>query len=103
MHFLVGLVAGRIMQWVLWGVLFKLVAALGVGFAIYTGLEVLVDSAEAEIMAQLSGAAANVVAVIGMLRIDQAITILFSAIGVRLTLNAFGGVRKILFGTASAA
>lgn len=91
---LLAVVLGRVGQWVAWGIIVKLIAALGVGFLVYTGVDALLDSTLGSLQSQLSGAAANVLAVLGMLRIDQAITVVFSAMAARLTL--FAG-KKLVF------
>lgn len=100
---LLALVLGRVGQWVAWGIIVKLIAAFGIGIAVYTGMGELIGWIEGEIIGEVNSAPANVVAALGMLRIDQAISIVFSAYSVRMAMGALGGIRRIVYsGTPSA-
>lgn len=93
---------GHILAWVLSSLVFKIIAAFGVGFVVMTGTSALINGIFSEIQAQTVGADANVLAVLGMLRIDDAITVLASAISVRIAMKTFGvaggNIRQLVFG-----
>lgn len=98
----IGLVIGRIFAWMLGSLIFKLLAAFGVGFAVVTGVEALINGIFSEIQASTAGLDPNVVAILGMLRIDDAISVLAAAVAVRLSLRTFGvsggGIKQLVFG-----
>lgn len=96
------LVLGRVLGWVIGSLIFKVIAAFGVGFVVITGVEALINAAFDEIQSLTSGVDANVLAVLGMLRIDDAITVLAAAVAVRISLKTFGvgggGIKQLVFG-----
>lgn len=97
-----ALVLGRILAWVGASLIFKIFTSLGVGFVVITGVTALINAAFTEIQSLTSGAPAQVVAILGMLRIDDAITVLAGAVAVRLSLKTLGvgggGIRQLVFG-----
>lgn len=98
-------VLGHVFGWVVGSVIFKVLAAFGIGWVVMTGVNALIDGVFAEIQALTAGAPAQVVAVLGMLRIDDAITVLASAVSIRISLKTFGvgggGIKKLVFGASS--
>ena len=77
----------------------RALVALGFGFVEYTGISALVDSVNAQATGLLSSVGASSLAEwAGFFRIDQHISIVISAIGVKVLLNALGGdkVRRLV-------
>lgn len=71
--------------------------SLGVGFITYVGIKALVDAALAQVVALVGGMSAEVVTLLAVMNVDKAITIIFSALAVRLTLmgmNAAGNMSR---------
>lgn len=65
----------------------RIFVAAGVGFTTYAGLTPLVESLQADVVAEIIGAG-DLVVWLGMANADKSITILFSAIVARLALGA---------------
>jgi hypothetical protein len=65
----------------------RVLIALGIGYVSYTGISVLLDWIKAQAISYLTGAPATVVAIMGLLKIDVALSILFSAMAARLVLQ----------------
>ena len=61
--------------------------ALSVGYVTYTGISALLGWIKSQVVSYLTGAPANVVAIMGLLRIDVAVSIIFSAMAARLVLQ----------------
>lgn len=99
---LFGIVLGRILAWVGASLIFKVFTSLGVGFVVITGVTALINAAFAEIQSLTGGAPANVIAILGMLRIDDAISVIAAAVAVRLSLKTLGvgggGIKQLVFG-----
>lgn len=77
----------------------RVLVALGFGFVEYTGISALVDSVKAQATGLLSSVGASSLAEwAGFFRIDQHLSIVISAIGVKVLLNALGGdkVRRLV-------
>ncbi|MBS0428178.1 MAG: DUF2523 domain-containing protein [Proteobacteria bacterium] len=73
--------------------------ALGFGFAEYAGVSLLFDQVKAYASSALGGfGSSDLVAWAGFFRIDQHITIIISAIGVKMIFNGLTGsrVRKLV-------
>lgn len=67
-------------------VVFKVLAALGIGYVTYVGMEALVDLNHAQIMALLNTLPPTTVALLGVLKVGVCINIWFSAMVMRMTL-----------------
>lgn len=61
--------------------------ALGIGYVSYQGINALLTWIKLQVVAYLVGAPATVVAIMGLLKIDVAVSIIFSAIAARLVLQ----------------
>ena len=70
-------------------IVFKTLAALGIGFVTYTGVDLLMSGAEAKIFELLGTLGPNTVALYGVLKIGQCIKTVFVGLGMRA---AFMGV-----------
>lgn len=77
----------------------RVALAFGVGFAVYSGLDVALDQVKAVALSSYSGLPANVVSMLGLLRVDQALNLILSAVSVRFVLEGLtgGGLRKMVF------
>lgn len=77
----------------------RVLIALGFGFVEYVGISALVDSAKASAAGLLGAVGSSSLAEwAGFFRIDVHLSIVLSAIGVKVLLNALGGdkVRKLV-------
>lgn len=94
--------AGHVLAWVISSLIFKVFAALGIGYVVMTGVGSLLDGILAEIQGLSGGLDANSIAILGMLRIDDAISVIFAAVAVRISLKTFGvsggPIRQLVFG-----
>lgn len=89
MEFL-GMVLGRIMGFVISGLIFKLLTALGVGVVVFWGIGELFDGMLVEVQGFTAALPAVIAKIVAALRIDDAIQVIFSAISIRISLKSFG-------------
>jgi len=64
----------------------RVLIALSIGYVSYSGLSVLMDSLKSQVMGLLSGAPATIVTIMALLKVDVAVSIIFSAYAARLVL-----------------
>lgn len=80
----------------------KLFLAFGVGFATYTGVQLLLDTILTEIQAQWASAGFDTVRnLLAYMNVDRAITMLLSAVTIRATLRglqAGGDLKRLRLG-----
>lgn len=69
----------------------KVLVALGIGAVSMIGLTVVVSSAKAFMMQQMSGIPADVAQLLGLMKVDVAMNIMISAVTTRMTI---AGVNK---------
>lgn len=77
----------------------RVIVALGFGYVEYTGISLLVDSVKTQATSLISQVGASSLAEwAGFFRIDVHLSIVLSAIGVKVLLNALGGdkVRRLV-------
>jgi len=84
------LAIGTIISYVVGGLVFRLIAALGVGVVTYIGIGAMLDAAKAEIVSLTSGLGVQVAQAVVLMRVDDAVVVLFSAISARVAMKAFG-------------
>lgn len=65
----------------------RVLIALGIGYVSYTGINALLTWIKSQVVAYLTGAPATVVAIMGLLKVDVALSIVFSALAARLVLQ----------------
>lgn len=76
----------------------RILIALGIGSVTYVGIKALFDSLLANVQSQFAGFPTEVLDVIAVMRVDDAVTVLFSAIVVRLAfagLTAAGAIQRV--------
>lgn len=90
----------RVLMLLLENVFFKILLALGLSFATYKGLDGLFDVVKNEVISNFMNLDSSLIQILGLLKIDEAITIMFSAYIVKLTLSGFvaGAKTSIGFG-----
>lgn len=77
----------------------RVLLALGFGFVEYTGISTLVDSIKSQATGLISSVGASSLAEwAGFFRIDQHISIIISAVGVKMLLTSLGGekIRRLV-------
>jgi Protein of unknown function (DUF2523) len=96
---LLAVVLGRVFGWVLSGLVFKLVTSFGVGVVVFWGLGELFTSTLSEIQSMTASLPTAMAQLMAVLRIDDAIQTIFSAISIRLSLKSFGlgGIGSVFF------
>lgn len=79
----------------------RVALAFGIGFVVYSGLDVALDQVKSVAMSSYGSLPANVVQMLGLLRVDQALNLILSAVSVRFVLEGLtgGGLRKMVFKT----
>ena len=64
----------------------RVLIALSIGYVSYSGLSALLDALKGQVIGYLTGAPAQVVAIMGLLKVDVALSVIFSAYAARLIL-----------------
>ena len=64
----------------------RVLIALSIGYVSYSGLSALLDALRGQVIGYLTGAPAQVVAIMGLLKVDVALSVIFSAYAARLIL-----------------
>ncbi|WP_312790564.1 DUF2523 domain-containing protein [Diaphorobacter nitroreducens] len=91
MPWIVSVLLGGLLQ-IAGSLVGRVLLALGFGFVEYVGISALIDSAKTSAVSLLSGVGASALAEwAGFFLIDQHISVILSAIGVKVALNALGG------------
>lgn len=91
MPWIVSVLLGGLIQ-IVGSLVGRVLVALGFGFVEYTGISMLIDSAKSSALSLLSGVGASSIAEwAGFFLIDRHISVLLSAVGVKVLLNALGG------------
>lgn len=76
---------------VLMSVVGRVLLALGIGIATFTGVDLALDSLKARIISDIQGLPAVIVGILGLLRLDQAILTVFSAFMATVAIRATQG------------
>lgn len=98
MPWIISVLLGGLIQ-IVGSVVGRVIIALGFGFVEYVGISALVDQVKADAQNYLNAfGASGLAAWAGFFRIDVHITIIISAIGVKMLLNALTGdkVRRLV-------
>lgn len=76
----------------------RVVLSLGIGFVIYSGISIAFLAMQTAAINELKGIGGDVAALIGYLWIDRAISVMFSAVLVSLSMRGLGSsVKKMIF------
>lgn len=98
MPWIVSVLLGGLLQ-IVGSVVGRVIVSLGFGYVEYTGINLLIDKVRDDASGLLANVGASSLAEwAGFFRIDVHISIVISAIGVKVALNALGGekVRKLV-------
>jgi hypothetical protein len=77
----------------------RVLLSLGFGFMTYTGVSVTLGWLKTQMLAGFAGLSPQILGLISMMKVGEAISILFSALLVRLTLNGLstgGAISKLV-------
>ncbi len=79
----------------------RIIIALGIGFVSYVGIDLLLDQAKGYILSMYTGLPTDMLAILGIMHVDEAINIIISSIAAKLIVSglcAAGGIKKLTFG-----
>ena len=92
---------GWILRSIAVAIVIRVLTAFGVGWALFYGVDLMLDYALGQIQAQINGfGIPEVVVFIGLLKIDYAISLIFAAWALRLGIRGLtqgGTIRKLGF------
>lgn len=72
----------------------RAIIALGIGFATYKGIDLGIEQLKQTVMTAVTGVPGQALQLIGYLWLDKALSVVFSGVGVALTMRALGGSVK---------
>lgn len=72
----------------------RVLIALGIGFVSYKGIDLAIGKLKDAAVSGLQGLPADAVSLAGYLWLDKALTVIFSAVAVALSMKALGGTVK---------
>lgn len=90
MHIFIGALIGALIQ-VLGTLVGKILVSLGIGYAVFSGVDLSIAYARDMFIARISAQGANAVAVASALKVGVCVSIITSAITTRLTINGLTG------------
>jgi len=90
MQIFIGALIGGLIQ-VLGTLVGKVLVSLGIGYAVYSGVDVSIAYARDMFINRISAQGANAVAVASALKVGVCVSIITSAITTRLTINGLTG------------
>lgn len=91
MPWIISVLLGGLLQ-IVGSVVGRVLLALGFGFVEYTGINMLIESGKASATSLLGGVGGSIIGDwAGFFLIDQHVSIMLSAIGVKVILNSLGG------------
>ncbi len=70
---------------------YRFLIGLGLGFTTYQSLDALIEALKSEVISKYMSLDSNILSIIGLTKIDEAITIIFSAVLVKMALKGFVG------------
>ena len=90
MQIFIGALIGALIQ-VLGTLVGKILVSLGIGYAVYSGVDVSIAYARDMFISRIAAQGANAVAVASSLKVGVCVSIITSAITTRLTINGLTG------------
>lgn len=78
-------------------IIFYILAAVGIGLVTYQGMDLLFNALQSEVQSRLSGLPSDMVQILGLLKIDVAIQIIFASYVSALTFKGFKNGAKTVF------
>lgn len=90
MPFPVAAVAAGVLGHFISSFIFRVVSAFGIGVVIWKGLDLLFDGAKAEVQSLSAGLPMELANMFFLLRLDDAISVIFGAIAIRISFRTFG-------------
>lgn len=72
----------------------RAIIALGIGFVAYKGIDLGIEQLRQQVMSSITGVPGQALQLVGYLWLDKALTVVFSGIGVALSMRALGGTVK---------
>jgi len=72
----------------------RVLIALGVGFVTYKGIDLGIGALKTSVIDSVKGLPADALGLVGFLWIDKALTVIFSAVVVALSMRTVGGSLK---------
>jgi hypothetical protein len=94
--FLAALLGGRVSA--AGSIAGRVLISLGISYVAYTGISAALDAIKAQVVTWLTGAPATIVTIMSLLKVDVAVSIIFSAYAARLVLRGLssGKVTKMV-------
>jgi len=76
----------------------RVLLALGFGYVAYTGITTALDGLKGAAISYLTGAPAQIIVIMSMLKVDRALSLIFAAVAVRLLLDGLtsGAVKRMI-------
>jgi hypothetical protein len=90
MQIFIGALIGALIQ-ILGTLVGKILVSLGIGYAVYSGVDLSITYARDFFLAKVAAQGANAVAVASSLKVGVCVSIITSAITTRLTINGLTG------------
>lgn len=78
----------------------KVLILLGVGWVIYQGVDVALEELKTQLTGYLGGLPADLIGILGIMKVDMAFSLVLSAIALKFTLmgvNSAGKTKKMVF------
>jgi len=90
MQFL-GVIFAQVLAWTGLAIVRAIAVSLGIGLVTYVGLDSLLTWAQSYAQSQLGGLSADMLSLVALMKVPNAISMIFSAITTRITLTTITG------------
>ena len=98
-----GALLAGVLAWLTPYLVRAVLVGLGIGLVSYVGIDAGMSALEGYVRGTLTGLPANMLSIVALTRLDDAATVVMSAISGRIALNlTTGAVSKVTFGRRSA-
>lgn len=91
---LFGLAVGATLSTIIVPLVIKVLVALGIGVVAYAGINELITNIQDFVVNSLSGIPGTIIAIAGLCQIDTVITMILSAVSIRVSLAITNGALK---------
>jgi len=72
----------------------RVLIALGIGFVTYKGVDIGLNALKQEVISNVQGLSSDIIGLMGYLWVDKALSVVFSAFAISLSMKAIGGSIK---------
>ncbi len=86
---------GKMLLWLLGFLIVRAIVLLGISWVTYNGIDLFINSIKERIINELGNTSEFIITTLGLIKFDVCISILFSALLLRVVVNGVNGMTKM--------